>query len=69
MTPDRSKAARELLAFYAEAGVDAVIGEQPNDFLSEPEKRPGNRAAAARCDGTGWRAGSPNCRRKSRQCD
>ena len=40
MTPDRSKAARELLAFYAEAGVDAVIGEQPNDFLSEPEKRP-----------------------------
>ena len=27
MTPDRSKAARELLAFYAEAGVDAAIGE------------------------------------------
>ena len=40
MTPERSKAARELLAFYAEAGVDAVIGEQPNDFLSEPEKAP-----------------------------
>src|SRR3954468_17151189 len=40
MTPDRSKAARELLAFYAEAGVDAVIGGQPNDFLSEPEKAP-----------------------------
>jgi DNA polymerase len=37
MTSDRSKAARELLAFYAEAGVDAVIGEQPNDFLSAPE--------------------------------
>ena len=37
MTPDRSKAARELLAFYAEAGVDAVVGEQPNDFLSAPE--------------------------------
>ena len=27
MTPDRSKAARELLAFYAEAGVDAAVGE------------------------------------------
>ena len=40
MTPDRSKAARELLAFYAEAGVDAVIGERPNDFLSEPETPP-----------------------------
>ena len=40
MTPDRSKAARELLAFYAEAGVDAPIGEQPNDFLSAPEPPP-----------------------------
>jgi DNA polymerase len=37
MSPDRSKAARELLAFYAEAGVDAAIGENPNDFLSAPE--------------------------------
>ncbi len=40
MTPDRSKDARELLAFYAEAGLDAVIGEQPNDFLSAPEPSP-----------------------------
>jgi uracil-DNA glycosylase family 4 len=37
MTPDRNKAARELLAFYAEAGVDAAIGEQANDLLSQPE--------------------------------
>ena len=37
MTPDRNKAARELLAFYAEAGVDAAIGEQAKDRLSEPE--------------------------------
>ena len=37
MTPDRNKAARELLAFYAEAGVDATIGEQANDLLSQPE--------------------------------
>ena len=27
MIPDRNKAARELLAFYAEAGVDAALGE------------------------------------------
>src|SRR5476651_1153404 len=40
MTPDRNKAARELLAFYAEAGVDAAIGEQANDLLSQPEPPP-----------------------------
>ena len=59
MTPDRSKAARELLAFYAEAGVDAAIGEQPNDFLSAAGAASGRRAAAGRGDGTGWRAGAP----------
>ena len=37
MTPDRSKTARELLAFYVEAGVDAAIGEDAKDRLSEPE--------------------------------
>jgi uracil-DNA glycosylase family 4 len=41
MTLDRNKAARELLAFYAEAGVDAAIGEQANDLLSQPEPPPG----------------------------
>jgi len=40
MTPDRIKAARELLAFYAEAGVDSAIGEQANDLLSQPEPPP-----------------------------
>ena len=40
MPPDRNKAARELLAFYAEAGVDAAIGEQANDLLSQPEPPP-----------------------------
>jgi uracil-DNA glycosylase len=35
MTPDRSKAARDLLAFYAEAGVDAPLGEAPLDRLAE----------------------------------
>ena len=34
MTLDRS-AARELLAFYLEAGVDAVIGEEPVNRLAE----------------------------------
>lgn len=34
MTPDRIEAARALLDFYAEAGVDALIGEVPLDRLS-----------------------------------
>jgi len=37
-TPTTSLAARELLAFYQEAGVDALVGETPVDRLSgEPE--------------------------------
>src|SRR5262245_22763150 len=37
MTPDRASAARELLAFYLEAGVDAWLGETPvNRFADEP---------------------------------
>jgi uracil-DNA glycosylase family 4 len=47
MSPDRSKAARELLAFYAEAGVDAVVAEQANDFLSAPEPLPAPSPAVA----------------------
>jgi DNA polymerase len=35
MIIDRDKAARELIAFYHEAGVDAVIGEDPIDRLAE----------------------------------
>ena len=34
MTPDRAKAARELLTFYLEAGVDALLGETPVDHLA-----------------------------------
>src|SRR3989440_579964 len=34
MTPDRASAARELLNFYAEAGVDALVGETPADRLT-----------------------------------
>lgn len=33
MIPDRTKAARELLAFYLDAGVDAVVGEEPVNRL------------------------------------
>ena len=36
--PDRAKAARDLLAFYAEAGVDMAIGEEANDLLAPPVK-------------------------------
>src|SRR5262245_18984615 len=35
MMPDRVKVARELLAFFSEAGVDSVVGETPNDFLTK----------------------------------
>lgn len=36
MIPDR-KTARELLAFYAEAGVDTAMGEEAKDWLSGDE--------------------------------
>jgi DNA polymerase len=36
MTTDRDKAARELLAFYLEAGVDAVLGETTVDRFADP---------------------------------
>ncbi len=63
MTPDRTKAARDLLAFYLEAGVDTVLGEEAIDRLSNedpvpreavrsppprgPERAPLNRPAPA----------------------
>jgi uracil-DNA glycosylase len=36
MTPDREKAARDLLRFYTDAGVDALVGEEPVDRFAEP---------------------------------
>jgi uracil-DNA glycosylase family 4 len=39
MTPDRARAARELLAFYLEAGVDALLGEAPVDRFAGSEAR------------------------------
>ncbi|MCC6778606.1 MAG: uracil-DNA glycosylase [Hyphomicrobiales bacterium] len=48
MTSDRIRAARELLAFYQEAGVDAFVGEQPIDRLSaEPPAAPTEGESAA----------------------
>jgi DNA polymerase len=35
---DRAKAARELLAFYAEAGVDALVQEEPVDSFASPDR-------------------------------
>jgi uracil-DNA glycosylase family 4 len=37
MPPARDKPARDLLDFYLEAGVDALVGEQPVDRLAAPE--------------------------------
>jgi len=39
MTHDRNKAARELLAFYQEAGVDALVGETPVDRFADASPR------------------------------
>ena len=36
MTPDREKAAADLLAFYLEAGVDALLDDKPADRFAEP---------------------------------
>jgi DNA polymerase len=55
MTPDHAKAARELLSFYAEAGVDGVLGEDAKDWLSAeepaldpiPDEAPGKSISAA----------------------
>ncbi|HKA79520.1 MAG TPA: uracil-DNA glycosylase [Xanthobacteraceae bacterium] len=48
MTPERAKAARDLLAFYMEAGVDAVIGEEPTNWFAERDAatQPAARAEA-----------------------
>ena len=50
---DREGAARELLAFYREAGVDALLEETPADrFASErPSAAPAPRVEATRAKG------------------
>jgi DNA polymerase len=44
MTPDKTDAAQDLLAFYAEAGVDALLGEEPvNRFAPAETPAPATR--------------------------
>src|SRR5262249_23031020 len=53
MSPDRSKTAHDLLAFYLEAGVDAVLADTPIDRFADPEpaRPPGvTTAATARAE-------------------
>jgi uracil-DNA glycosylase family 4 len=46
MSTERDRAALELLAFYQEAGADALLGEAPVDRFAEPS-RPESAPAAA----------------------
>ena len=62
MTPNRNQTARELLAFYAEAGVDTAIGELANDLLSQPEPPPTVPATADRQPASEARVSSPPAR-------
>jgi len=60
MITDRSKTTRELLAFYVEAGVDAAVGETPNDWLAiEPAPMPAQAEPAAAPSPAVRGAGSP----------
>jgi uracil-DNA glycosylase len=47
MTPTQGKPARDLLDFYAEAGVDALLGEQPIDRFAMAEPPPARTARPA----------------------
>jgi DNA polymerase len=47
MIPDRTDAARDLLAFYSEFGVDAVLNEEPTDRFATAETPVITRKAAA----------------------
>ena len=49
MNRNRDHAARELLAFYQEAGVDALVGETPVDrFADDPPKTTATRCRSLR---------------------
>src|SRR5665647_1968762 len=45
MTPSREKSARDLIDFYLEAGVDALVGEQPVDRFAPETAAPPARVA------------------------
>ncbi len=44
MTPSRDKPARDLIDFYLEAGVDALVGEEPVDRFAAAAEPPPARA-------------------------
>jgi uracil-DNA glycosylase family 4 len=58
MSPDRNQAARELLAFYLEAGVDAVLGETAVDRFADTAET-AQRPAIGRPADEAPRAGDP----------
>jgi hypothetical protein len=51
MTPER-KAARELIAFYLDAGVDAFLGEEPINRMADDLARTKNTARGKRIAST-----------------
>jgi DNA polymerase len=57
MTPEKNKAARDLLTFYLEAGVDDLIGETPVDRLTDPV--PASGRAAGRGPAVDEQTGNP----------
>lgn len=52
MTPDPEKAAADLLTFYLEAGVDALVDERPVDRFAEPVSAPARAAPVPRSSST-----------------
>ena len=50
MTPEQTKAARDLLAFYAEAGVQDLVGEVPVNHFADPAIPATADAAEPRAD-------------------
>src|SRR5262245_23314252 len=54
MTADRDLTARALLAFYQEAGVDALIGETPVDRLAGDPPPTAPKAETARASAPGF---------------
>jgi len=58
-TPEQTKAAREILAFYLESGVDAALGETPVDRFAEQAAAP-TVAAPTVAESTPDRASAPS---------
>ena len=61
----RERAARDILAFYVEAGVDTALNEGPNDYLSAPQIPQTNSEKAAFEPGEGRRFRKPAPARRS----